>query len=89
MNLSLFALCPYSADPLQEKLSFLIYSSDIGDGGGQPLWDHLPHGRGDAPTELTQMTDVHYSSLGCYPVLPFPPSAWLEDLILQLACELW
>ena len=42
---SVSLLCRSSA----EKRSFLIYSSargeDIGDGGGQPLWDHLPHGR--------------------------------------------
>lgn len=42
---SVSLLCRSSA----EKLSFLIYSSakgeDIGDGGGQPLQDHLPCGR--------------------------------------------
>ena len=42
---SVSPLCRSSA----AKLSFFIYSSargeDIGDGGGQPLRDHLPCGR--------------------------------------------
>lgn len=65
---SVSLLCRSSA----EKLASSFYSSDIGDGGGQPLWDHLPHGRVMRPQSWPGNDDVHYSSLGCYPVLPFP-----------------